>query len=242
MQEIFTRICPTCGNKLVHKTKHSLDASILNKSVCKRCHNNKKLKNNCEILLNESLESYYWLGFIFADGHINTKNYSVNVTIHNQDLNHLLKLKKYLNIENMFIYNDRNQSGISFGNKEVINNIINKYDINSNKTHYPPNISGIIGDKLKAFIIGFIDGDGCISNQSGRKVMRITFRVHSNWLTNMRYMFNRGYISNDGYCTVAIGKMSEILDYKDFIISNNIPALERKWDKILIKHNSETER
>lgn len=57
-------------------------------------------KCNLEKLLLDVPETYYWIGFILADGHI-SKNNRLVVTLSVKDKNHLIKLQKYLEIENM---------------------------------------------------------------------------------------------------------------------------------------------
>lgn len=230
----FKRNCPNCNNIIIYKSKESLYMCNYKNTICKRCHNNKKLKNKCEILLNESLETYYWLGFIMADGHFNTNLYNVSISLHNKDKDHLVKLQNYLHVENITDYSKINQVGINFGNKLIISNLIDRFAIKNDKTKNPPNLSTIIGKNLIAFNIGFIDGDGCISNQSNRSDIRITIRCHKSWIDNLQYMFKRGYIANDNSCVLCIGKKSEIKEYKQFILNNNIPFLSRKWDKIII--------
>jgi len=234
----FIRKCPSCTLDVEYKTKESLYMANYNDFICRRCHNNKKIKNKCENLLNESLESYYWLGFLMADGHFEPRSYNISISIHNKDKSHLIKLQNFLEVESIRDFTKQNQVNIAFGGKIVVSKILKKYAIKSNKTINPPNLHSIIGDNLKAFNIGFIDGDGCITYQTGRKDSRITIRVHANWLENLKYMFNRGKIGNDGYAKLCIGKYSEIIDYKNFIILNNLPHLNRKWDKVIIKNTT----
>jgi len=46
-------------------------------------------------LLNETLEAYYWMGFIMADGHLSKQN-RLTVTLAIKDSDHLLKLKEFV--------------------------------------------------------------------------------------------------------------------------------------------------
>jgi len=208
-----------------------------NNFICRRCHNNKKIKNKCENLLNGSLESYYWLGFLLADGHFDPVSYNISISIHRNDRIHLEKLQSFAEIKVLRELKKVPMVNLCFGGKVIVKQLIDKFNIKSNKTTNPPDITSITGDNLIAFNIGFIDGDGCITYQTGRKDPRITIRVHSAWLDNLKYMFNRGKIGNDGYAKLCIGKYSEIQNYKKFIIFNSLPYLKRKWDKVIIETN-----
>lgn len=227
-----TRSCPQCGNTVHHKSKESCYISKWKNSPCKECHSNKKLKNNCGRLLDNSLESYYWLGFLMADGHFNIKSRNIQLSIHNQDRQHLMQLKDYLSIETVLEDTKRNQVRLAFGKKSVFESLIQRFHISNTKTSNPPDLTSLSGDMLKAFNVGFIDGDGCITFQTGRKDPRITIRVHGAWVQNLQYMFGRGHLSNSGYAILCIGKFSEISDYKQFINNNRLPHLKRKWDKV----------
>ena len=60
----------------------------------------KKSKTNLKALLNEDLASYYYTGFILADGHID-KNTRLQITLSVKDINYLTNMAKFLDIKNV---------------------------------------------------------------------------------------------------------------------------------------------
>lgn len=92
---------------------------------------------------------------------------------------------------------------------------------------------------MLSFIAGFIDGDGCLVNH------HIKIECHSSWKENLefigRFLKRSAFIeqykisySMKGYVILEVGrKDSRII--KNKIILLNIPILNRKWDKIILK-------
>ena len=60
-------------------------------------------RNN--VFLNNTEESYYWIGFIIADGCINSTR--IEVTSSEKDSNHLLKYSLFINAPIKRVYNKR---------------------------------------------------------------------------------------------------------------------------------------
>ena len=123
--------------------------------------------------------------------------------------------------------------------------LINKYKISDRKTYKPCDISSITGDKFIYFLIGFIDGDGCIGFRSDSNAPRIVIKLHNSWKDNLEYMSNSLYsyfgllsapkanvICNNKYATITWGNQKILFGLKNFIISNNIKVMNRKWNKI----------
>lgn len=125
-------------------------------------------------LLNETLESFYWLGFIMADGHINDRQLSV--TLQEKDEEQLKNLAKFLMIDNkMYVIKlirgfKTEQPQISLVVSDSFNLPIYKelYGLKNNKTYNPPNLPvGLSKEQFISLLIGYIDGDGCIYNLTG---------------------------------------------------------------------------
>lgn len=199
-------------------------------------------KCNFEHLLDESLEKYYWLGFLLADGHF--FNNRISITLSKKDKIHLEKLQKFLKIKTLIIKDGIYPTvKIAGMDTNIVKNICDKYKIDKNKTINPPNIFEINGEKLKALCLGIIDGDGSISNFSNRKTAFIRIKMHSNWLNVLNYLFpNKTRITPQGYAETTISDWSSVKNWKIFALSNNIPILERKWDKIDLSHLNKMEK
>lgn len=108
-------------------------------------------------------EKAYWLGYIFADGHISTKNHLM-FCCNIEDIDILYKLKSSLNSNHPIYYNKDNNPCITICNKYICDKLINigfthnkSYivDFNKIKNNIPDNL-------LHHFIRGMFDGDGSI--------------------------------------------------------------------------------
>lgn len=194
-------------------------------------------KCNLSKLLLETPETYYWIGFILADGHIENQT-RLSVTLANKDINHLLKLKDFLGIETLH-HNKNGTSYICGMDSKIIRQFSKKFNIVSNKTQNPANVSNIKdSDLLLALKIGFIDGDGSIGFQSGRKDCILRIKCHNSWEKNLEYLYGNCKINNQGYANVNIGNSDTLKDLKKNAIRLNLPFLTRKWDKIDLNFNS----
>jgi len=213
-----------------------------------------------ERLLEETTEAYYWMGFLFADGHFNDKKgkTSIVVGLSEKDRLHLEKLSKFVDVEmkervSTWTYNGikktSKQCNLSKWDKTNVLKIIDKFSILPLKTYNPPlNLNIQADDLFIAFIVGFIDGDGCIDKQGCLHV-----QCHKSWNVILEQWFNRLYdisgveIVNkvqktllkcsidkrDGSGRIEIYNNDVLMFLKNKVIEMNLPVLERKWDRII---------
>jgi hypothetical protein len=241
MKYYKTRICSSCLKELFYSCRASYWLANKNNARCRSCattdYDNRK--NNVEILLNENLESYYWLGFILADGHI-SKDYRLVVTLSNKDKLHLLKLANYINTIVRSTKNDTHCT-IATMNKKSNLLLCNKFDINNNKTYNPPKLeifNNLNREQLISVFAGFIDGDGSIKNLHKRKDFALHIKCHSSWI-NILKIFSNNFlkdcsviINNAGYSLLTCGNSIILKDLKRELLKLNLPLMNRKWDKI----------
>lgn len=203
---------------------------------------NEYVENSCDILLEDSNLAYYWVGFILADGHIED-NKRLIITLSSKDILHLKKLALLLqcNLSNKI----KSKCSISPQDKFVFSKLSNKFDIHHAKTYNPPS-TNIIPDNEDLFLslfAGFIDGDGSIKNQTGRKDCVIDLHIHSSWLKFIFIIHKRlnelfdvniapPRVGNDGYTRWTICNRKVVNGLKQKLSKLNIPLLERKWSKI----------
>lgn len=205
-------------------------------------------KGNVYKLLEETVEAYYWAGFIAADGSI-ADNKRLHIKISTKDSDHLLKFAQFISCDNVnygmtdgfpYIY-------VSIQDPHVIPEFCKKFGFYKNKTQNPPNLSYLSGDKLLSFIAGFIDGDGCIRHQTGRSDCVLTIKNHKSWLPVLR-MFEveiykelgispyraiiRSRINNRGYSVLNISDNSVLRALKGKLIALGLHIMKRKWGKI----------
>jgi len=202
-------------------------------------------QSNLDILLNDTNETYYWLGFLAADGHFNIKSGRLKFWIDKKDELQLLKYADYIKCHNIQYY--KNMCGINAQNKDVVKILASKFSISSTKTYNPMNISVISNDDLMfSFIIGFIDGDGHIRVLKRKNCnINIDLHMHGSWLDNLiiienfifryfNYPKNRIYsrITKAGSSKLIFSNSSIIKDIYQKALELDLPILNRKWDNI----------
>ena len=163
----------------------------------------------------QNLETCYWIGFLLADGHIHKeRNIQVNLSV--IDRIQIFKLKKYLG-QDFPIYEDSNIIRISISDPKTSKFLSNLFNWKSNKTKIPPTLPKLSNDQMFSLAIGFIDGDGNISNKGYIKVKcdktwKLILEEFHYQLTNDKKEFN---IQGDGCSIFYISKMETIFEIKE---------------------------
>lgn len=206
-------------------------------------------KHNASILLDETNETYYWLGFLMADGHFGDRN--IQLKISKDELPHLLRFKEYIKSHNHVGFVE-NACRLHVGDVKVVKELKKKFKISNKKTYEPCDITGINDDDLfLSFLTGFIDGDGSIWTKG--KYSQLFVGCHCYWSDNLLYLFKRLYkildvsddviikqrINNsklveksDPISYIKISKKQILMRFKKEIELLNIPFMKKKWDKI----------
>lgn len=146
-------------------------------------------------------EKAYWLGFIYADGNISShkegvkKRYSFELSLSNNDINHLKKFKEFIKSNkelkvstagNLYKYL---RCRICISNKHLWN-VLNSYGCVPKKslTLKFPKISIFFSkDLIRHFIRGYFDGDGCISyNNKSHTEMSISLLGTKDFLEELQ--------------------------------------------------------
>lgn len=239
-KDIFTKLSRhSCGS--IYKRVRELNLKG-NMSLAKR-----KYSINENFFSNGDLESCYWAGFIAADGCIDDKNNSIKIRLNSKDEQHLERFKKEINFTGPIKKSTLKQksgniskiSEISLWNTiKLRQDLLEKFNITPRKslTLKPPDKLTI--EQSLAFIIGYIDGDGCIGISNGRLYIRIvgTYsmlawirKILSNYcgvninkkIGSYKKIFYLSYCCNTAICVI-----NSLLDIK---CKNR---LERKWNKI----------
>ena len=111
-------------------------------------------------------EKAYWLGFIYADGCVSSKGYSIQINLSSKDHNHL---KKISNIFGKEISNYKDNLGYHKSQLHIysvkLHSDLIKNGVVPRKTYIDSNIifDCVPQNLLNHFIRGYFDGDGCIS-------------------------------------------------------------------------------
>lgn len=203
-------------------------------------------------LLDNSLTTFYYIGLLLADGYFCQVNnyYVMGIELKQEDAEYLKKFADYIKTPMFTRMRKTNFSNnyYSISTKatgKVVNDIMKKFDIHFRKSHNPPDFFtyDFSDEQLMSLFIGFIDGDGSISNYKTKN--KISIQISKEWVNNLSYMndFIHRMFFYDNKTTVVINsrnhaclyltKTRMIQDLKDFSISNNLPILDRKWKNVL---------
>ena len=212
----------------------------------------RKSKGNegLEILLDNSIQSMYWIGFLLADGHVAEDRLSVELST--KDKTQLEKFARYIKTSNWYererLLNGKTyyQNSVAVHNNAVIPKIRKIFDINNNKTKNPPSIKDykLSDTQLISLFIGFIDGDGSIYVPSYTEKLRI--ECDKQWYENLLFFENLIYkkfehtknveqltkISSRNSAVLEVSSASLLRKLKKFIIDNKIVVMDRKWDLV----------
>jgi hypothetical protein len=195
---------------------------------------------NLSALLEDDPKAYYWMGFLAADGYFSKKR--LCLCLSTKDKMHLIKFCQFISCPNH--KSVKNGYDVKVQDQNIIPKIREKFDLKERKTYNPPDISWITGDLFLSFMIGFIDGDGCIGYQSGgRKDVQLRIKIHGSWKNTLQEMSNKIHesleiearpvrINNQGYALLTLARQSTLRHLKSKLTELELPALERKWDKI----------
>lgn len=239
---------------IAEKLKRSASSVVLRARHLKLSKSNSIYRNtNCHRLVDGSLQSIYWIGFILADGHI-TANHKLKIALSSADKQHLDKLASYINANvhvKPYGKNSFNVVGeqcyISVKDVDNIKKLAEDYQISKNKTEHPPNFEAynINTSQWLALIIGFIDGDGCITKaKRDSSPINIRLKNHKSWLKNLEFIgaklceafdVNSSMVAknnSNGYASLVVTDSRIIVGLKNFTLHHSIPALTRKWDAV----------
>ncbi len=210
---------------------------------------NEEIKSDLSPLLKDNPISYYWIGFLLADGHFSKSNRLI-LEISKIDKGHIQKFSKF--IKSKYRPN-KNSIGVYCMDKNKVCLIVDKFDINNNKTKYPPKISSlnILDDLLFSLIIGYIDGDGSIRIRKKNRLSYLSLQVHKSWLNNLIFFENFLYkyfnysknkqlskLNKRKYAHLGISDNYMLSLMKKRLIELKLPVLKRKWNRVIYKEKS----
>lgn len=152
------------------------DRLLENKVCLRRTGPKRKISVNDSYFSYPDKENCYWAGFIAADG--NVQGNQLGIILKDIDFGHLEKFKSCINLSSEIRIKPNGKykkCSIRFRSNKVIEDLENIFSIVPNKSLIllPPNI--LKEDLIKAYIMGYFDGDGCIS-KSG---CGINFEIYS---------------------------------------------------------------
>lgn len=203
--------------------------------------------SKCRNLLNNTCESYYWLGYLASDGSfkLDAASKISRISLRVNDKESVEAFKKFLEVDNKI-----SQVGacykINVMDRSTCQTLIDKYKVSNKKTYNPMIVRNLTEDKFVSYLIGFIDGDGSIKLQTKRSTPKISIKCHFSWLNEMLYWHSQleqftgeiiapPKINNQGYCSWSIASLIVIKYVKLKSRKLQLPCLKRKWDVINLR-------
>lgn len=191
-----------------------------------------------------SLEACYWAGFIAADGYINPVSSTLEITLSIRDINHLQLFLDATDADSQIetFIRRPNECRIRLnGVYRWIDILEKKFNITTAKTNtlQPPDLAG---NRLWAFVIGFLDGDGCITKNKG--LLSVKFVGTSAMMHWLKQLFDDQFPSyNRGCANVVDAHYSDVVkryeitgrraqDILSFLKKIKVPKMDRKWEKV----------
>ena len=210
-------------------------------------------KSDLSVLLNDTPEIYYWIGFLIADGHFSNRN-AIKLCLSLQDKNHIEKFAKLVQYTGEPTTH-KNSIGFSVQDKNIVQQIKDKFGISNIKTYKPIVNLPENDDLFLSFIIGLIDGDGNITKVGGnRPDSAIRIKCHNSWLDVLNKIHIRisimsecinnhtPHLINNKYALLSWGHYKIVKYMKKNAIRLNLPILERKWSIIDTNYIGKTEK
>lgn len=196
-----------------------------------------------------NLTNSYWAGFIAADGNVGKNSNSLTISLAAKDKEHLRKLSNLLAPEYVMREWARDVEGdkyeyvsLSLSSKRWKESLRENWLITPAKTHTLSFPTGLSAENTKAFLCGYIDGDGCIYIDKSRK-NRIQLSICGTYdllnqakafiekETGTRFTGEQIYSTKSIYTFMASG--STAVKMIDYLYDDRLPLLDRKWDRYL---------
>lgn len=192
-------------------------------------------------------EKAYWLGFIYADGYINSspideiskyKKYTFEVGLKSSDFEHLEKLKRFLSFTGTVEQNE-SSCRLRVSDKHLWETL-NNYGCTPRKSltlQFPD--ESIFKDKslIRHFIRGYWDGDGCLTFKR-ENYPNISVIGTEKFITKIQeYLGILGNIylnsENNSITKKLMYNGKKAFDVTNYLYSNSNIYLDRKYDKYL---------
>lgn len=219
-------------------------ARVLKENNIELNHTNRKYYGNYDIFETiDTKEKAYWLGFLAADGcnYSRVENASIIINIHQKDINHLEKFKKFINtnaeiktfIQTWGYSNNTPMCKIVLNSKKMSQDLT-KLGIVPRKSLIlqPPRIDEQF---YLPFILGYFDGDGSIfqTNQGSYGISIEGTKEILNWINSIlnisSHLEKRKQDNKNNYFIRCGGIEKPYLIMKKLYNSVNV-NLERKYN------------
>jgi hypothetical protein len=203
-------------------------------------------------LLVDTPLAFYWAGFLAADASFNP-GYRLVLTLSAKDEEHLARFRRLIRHRGEIQYDKDGQPLVACQDRYYGRQLMEKFGLVPNKTEHPPDLKWLSGDLFTAFLIGFIDGDGCINRQTGRLDSAIRIKLHVSWLDTLSVLSHKlheaagvhpivePHPTAEGYALLNVTNRPVLRWLQTQANSLGLPVLRRKWDRIDARKESRQE-
>lgn len=192
----------------------------------------------------------YWLGFIYADGNVNTTDNSMSkpnrltVNASGEDGEHLRKFMESIQYTGELrfqiqpiSYSETPSYRVQCNSVKFVSDLMNLGCVprKTSDSHLPP----ISLEMIRHFIRGYFDGDGCISPTN--RVGEFSITSEPNILLEIQQVFMKElglsqtklktYKHTTVACSLRYGGRANLTKLYDYMYSNATIYMQRKYDK-----------
>lgn len=197
------------------------------------------------VLLNfediDTEEKAYWLGFLYADGSVGSKEDKIELGLAEKDLEHIKKFKSFMQIKNKISYRPKTKSyRISFRSEKCKKDLIKKGCVPKKSLVLVfPSEEQVPNNLIRHFIRGYFDGDGWFTNTKncfqigviGTEKFLIGFLTYVEGINKNCKIFE--VHRKDGAKRYVFGAYDDVLHFLNWIYRDATVYLERKYEKYL---------
>lgn len=193
-------------------------------------------------------EKAYWLGFLYADGSVGSKEDKIELGLAEKDLKHIEKFKTFMNINNKISYREKTKSyRMSFRSAQCKQDLINKGCVPKKSLILNfPNENQVPKYLIRHFIRGYFDGDGWFTNTEKCFQVGIigTENFINGFLDSIENIDKKNKIFDvhieDGAKRYVFGAYNDVLNFLNWIYKDSNIYLDRKYASYLdfIKNGS----
>lgn len=184
-------------------------------------------------------EKAYWLGFLYADGTVRSKNNDnqIELSLQERDYHHLEKFRNFIGNNNKIAWREKTKSyRYCFRSKQIKQSLINKGCVPKKSLILKfPTKEQVPDSLLKHFVRGYTDGDGCLYVSKGK--MHYELLGTKDFLIGLqsRVGLFQGTIylnhKNSEIRKISLGAEKQVKIICDWLYKNSSVYLDRKYKK-----------
>lgn len=199
------------------------------------------------VLLNfekiDTEEKAYWLGFLYADGSVGSKENKIELGLKAEDYNHIEKFKNFMKITNKISFRESTNSyRISFRSEKCKQDLIKQGCLPKKSLILDfPTQEQVPNELIRHFIRGYFDGDGWFTNTE--KCLQIGFIGTDSFLHGLLKIFEKENINSynkifdvhhkNGAKRYIFSGYDDIVKFLNFIYKDSSIYLNRKYQLYL---------